>query len=185
VKIKPWGLVVLSLSFLLVHSSEAGNKYADIDVYIDSLNSFYSSDTIKAMAWVESRWEQFRPNGQPFVYGSLSGMTGKVSHDWGIMQLNEVTLAAYGVKPKYIRKLKCDTKFNIRVGVSILEDKYRYVRRLKRSKRWSRIVKQYKLKGMGDRDMAILAYNGFQENHIYLRLVKRAIKDKPWENKLK
>jgi hypothetical protein len=45
------------------------------------------------------------------------------------------------------------------------------------------ICKRYKLRGLTDGELAVLAYNGLKADHVYLRLVKRYAIEKPWTRK--
>ena len=170
------------------------NSYAltkqqkQINEYIDTINSPFSS-YLKGICWVESNFTQFNKDGTTFVDGSLQRSTGQVSHDTGAFQLNETTLKEYGLTDKQILKVKRNTRFNILIGVSVLEGKYRYVQQLKKQKNWKKLVKKYHLKGMSDTDLTILAYNGFSKgkktsngtwHHLYVDLVKQALKAHPW-----
>ena len=153
-----------------------------INGYIDQLkiNTPFTKDEVKAIAWVESTFTQFNKNGTPFTDGSLNRGTGRISHDVGVFQLNEDTLKGYKLTKKQIHRVKTDANFNVCMGLSVLEGKLAYVKRLKASKKWPKIQKKYGLKGLTDEEIAILFYNGAQKNHIYLRLVKQALKSHPW-----
>lgn len=154
------------------------DRYKRAEQVFESLPNTVTADLIRAMAWVESGWRQFNDDGTVYVDGSMSKITHKVSKDFGIMQINEKTIA--GMPPKFVHKVKCSTKFNILIGVAAFEGKIRYVRQLRARKYWRKIWKRYDLYGLPEQDIAIIAYNGFQVDHIYLRLVKGALKDKPW-----
>lgn len=176
---------VLSASAIsIVASAELTKQQQQINDYIDQLpEQHYDKDLIKAIGWVESNFTQFNKNGTTFTDGSLNRLTGKVSHDFGVFQLNEVTLRKAGFTEKQIKRCKTDANFNINVGISILEGKGIYIKNLQKKKhRWHKIVKKNALKGMSELDMVILAYNGIQKDKIYLKLVRKALAEKPWQD---
>lgn len=146
------------------------NPYKEINDYIETLDTPFPKELVKAIAWGESEWKQFN---------KADSLTG----DWGVMQINEKTIALYHGKNQAFR-IKNDTKYNIKFGVKILQDKYKYVLALKHQKNWAQLEKTYRLKNMETLDMTILAYNGFRSNHCYVRYIKKIMEEKPWEAKV-
>jgi hypothetical protein len=154
------------------------NNFKAIDKYIEQMDTKVPKDLIRAIAWVESRWTQYNKDGTSFIDGSMSKITGIYSKDFGILQINERTIELYKWKASNI---KCNFKYNIKAGVTVFEDKAKYIQHLKKNKNWKSICKKYKLKKLSDIDTTILAYNGLNSNHIYLKLVKKAWKEHSWD----
>lgn len=173
-------MLILPLSVYAEGKSHR-NNFVAVDQYIESLNTDIPKDLIRAIAWVESGWRQFDDAGGVYVDGSMSKLTHKISKDFGIMQINEKTIVESKMPLKFVRKLKSSMEFNILIGISEFEGKILYVRSLRASKYWMRICKRYALRGMSERQMVILAYDGFQADHLYVRMVEQAVKDHPWE----
>lgn len=172
---------ISSLGFANTKSKSEDVK--QVLTYIDQLNTPFDPELIKAVAWVESEFNQFDRSNNTYVSGNRCKKSGKVSHDYGIMQLNDATLRGCGFNKKQMQRVKTDANFNICVGVAILNGKLKYIRCLKRQKNWKKIESNCGLKFMSDLDMAILAYNSLRKDHIYVKLVKEAMAEKPW-NKL-
>ncbi len=112
-------------------------------------------ELVKAIAWQESSWRQFRTNDEP------SGLWKKgdpvVSFDGGIgiMQITEPNMTA----EREIR-LKEDIRYNIQEGLRILKDKWSY-------SNWGRIPKinGNDMNVMEDWYFAIMAYNGISRRN--------------------
>lgn len=175
--------ILACLAVLLCTPTVCAQRSSDmegIDDYIGQIQTVFDPDVIRAIAWVESCWHQFGPGGKTFVDGSMCQSTGKISIDYGIMQINEKTIKSYGLTKKQIARIMNDTNYNICIGVSILECKLIWIRKLKKKSCWKRVEEKCSLKGLSDEDIAIIAYNGLRANHVYLRLVRKAMRDKPW-----
>ena len=178
-------VVLIGICPILALPATLTKQQQEIIEHIDSLNTQFDPDLLKAIAWLESHMTQFNADGATFVDGSLNRKLGRVSHDCGVFQLNEDTLKKAGLTKKQIKRCKTDANFNIDVGVSILEGKGIYIKNLQRQKkRWAKIVKKNNLKGMSDLDIQILAYNSVQKDHSYVRLIKKYKEEKPWEQLL-
>lgn len=67
-------------------------------------------DILRAIAWQESRWQQFDPSGRPLV-----NRNGNGTADWGIMQINQAS-----------NYLHWDWKANVARGRQILAEKRRH-----------------------------------------------------------
>lgn len=180
--------LLLALGFLTcwsepVWAQDSQNRFQVVDGYISELDTSVPLDLIRAIAWVESTWRQFKPDGTTFVDGSMSRRTHKISRDFGIMQINEKTLvdSQYKLSPKEIRKIKTSTRANLKFGLKVYLGKIAYVRDLRSRPSWPQTCSTYKLDGLSETEMVIIAYNGFQVDHTYLRLVVAAMRDKPWE----
>ncbi len=150
-----------------------------IDYYIEQLNTNVPKDLIRAIAWLESGWKQYK-GGLPFIDGSMSRVTKKYSRDYGIMQINEKTIDLYGWRPR-LHRIQYDWRFNIRSGVRIFRDKLAFARSLRVREDWDDICERYDLTGLTDIEIAIICYNGLQADHTYLKIIKGLRKDRPWE----
>jgi hypothetical protein len=151
-----------------------------VDQYIEQLNTDVPKDLVRSIAWCESQWRQYRDNGLPFIDGSMSRVSGKYSKDYGIMQINEKTIDAYGWRPK-LHRIQYDWRYNIRLGVRIFRDKLVFARHLRERDDWDEICERYNLENLTDTEIAIICYNGLQADHVYLRYIKGISKKKPWE----
>jgi len=160
-----WAIYFLCLA-VAVFGADGKPDYAQVDRWIEKLDTTLPINLIKSVAWQESRWRQFE-NGKPHIHGN----------DIGIMQVNETTARLFGFD---VDRLKWDTRYNLSCGVKILQSKVRYVARLKQSTDWPAISKRYALSGLTDLELAIIAYNGFSRDHLYLIVVYRAWINKPW-----
>jgi putative cell wall-binding protein len=79
-------------------------------------------EIVKAIAWQESRWQQFRTSDDP--YGQWKKGDVVIGYDGlgiGIMQISDPNLDS---ETKY--KLMTDIKFNIDYGIRILKEKWNY-----------------------------------------------------------
>jgi len=162
--------------------------YLAINREIESLETDFPKDVIKAIAWCESEWSQVDPRtGKTFVTTNYrrraSGIT-KVSQDWGIMQINgKMESLDSGIWD--LARIQSDTRYNLRAGVAVLKNKRLYVRHLKRQKYWPQLEKRYHLAGHDELEITLKAYNGFQPSWSYLRRVKRALATRPWDQAMK
>lgn len=163
------------LFFLLIAPicSAEDEWYDYINEMIDQADTQeFSKVIIKAIAWCESRWKQFDDKGRPFV----------CNKDWGIMQINEETVNMYGWN--WLR-IKYDTQYNLEKGVIALNEKIKYVKRLKQKKEWPKIKKKIGIKNDSDLYLAIWAYNGLGKVRIYPNTIIQLVHTKPWERHLK
>ena len=101
---------------------------------------------LKAIAWQESGWRQFNPDGSVLMGGDKIGI--------GIMQISDYN-ASDPTQATYINKLKTDYDFNIAEGARVLNQKWRTVPKI----------------GDGDRNklenwyFAVMAYNSWADRN--------------------
>ena len=175
--LKTRNLLVAILFCLLMVPAGAHPKertvYQSIDEIIEGLDTLIPKDTIRAIAWQESGWQQFDSEGGPSNDGQ----------DWGVMRVNECTVQG---NPAYsLKKAKWDTEYNVRLGVDILEDKMSWIRHLRRRKDWAKMRHKYRLWGANNLEMAIRAYNGITRSTEYLQTIKKIQEEKPWKKYVK
>ncbi|MDG4882000.1 transglycosylase SLT domain-containing protein [Mesorhizobium sp. WSM4884] len=72
-----------------------------------TLNPMFPSDILRAIAWQESRWNHFLPNGKPKSNTNTNGTV-----DWGLMQINQATV-----------EQQWNWKLNLSQGISLLGTK--------------------------------------------------------------
>lgn len=125
-----------------------------VNAYINQLTSSFKSSTLKSLWWVESNWDM------------------DAGPDIGIGQINEVMVVKYYPQMD-VQRLRVDWKYNLRMSAVILEDKLRWVRWRKKQNDWPAFCQRYALWGMSDADLALLAYNGVQKDHCFVRTVRR------------
>lgn len=77
-----------------------------------AVSAALGNDTLRAIAWQESRWRQFGGDGKPLVNRNSNGTA-----DWGIMQINQAD---------YIQHW--DWRANVARGARILEEKRRHAK---------------------------------------------------------
>lgn len=77
------------------------------------LMSAIPSDVFRAIAWQESRWRPFLPNGKPKSNVNTNGTT-----DWGLMQINRATYEE-----------QWNWRSNLARGIAIYEEKQVYARK--------------------------------------------------------
>ncbi|CAG9621402.1 cell wall-binding repeat-containing protein [Sutcliffiella rhizosphaerae] len=146
-------------SFQLQSTSIRGENpsVAQINVMLtqEALLAGVPPEIIKAIAWQESTWRQFRTNDEP------SGLWKKgdpiVSFDGGIgiMQITEPNMAS-----ERERRLKEDIRYNIQEGIRILKEKWSY-------NNWGRIPKinGNDMNVLEDWYFAVMAYNGISRRN--------------------
>ncbi|QFT90681.1 N-acetylmuramoyl-L-alanine amidase LytC precursor [Bacillus sp. THAF10] len=141
----------------------------------EAISAGVPPELIKAIAWQESTWKQFRTNDEP------SGLWKKgdpiVSFDGGIgiMQITEPNM-----KADRERRLKEDIRYNIQEGIRILKEKWSY-------SSWSRIPKinGNDMNVLEDWYFSVMAYNGisrrndpqYYPNNTYQDVVYRHIEN--------
>ncbi len=158
----------------------------------ENLASPFPPDLIKAIAWNESRWHHFRkdgsivacPNYKKDAAGRprLDRYTSKPlidSVDWGIMQIND-KYSTLNMKVWNFSRIKNDPRYNIQAGITVLQNKLKLVRRMKKLKNWKKIEAYYNLKGYPDLVIAVKAYNGLQYSPIYINRLIKTLNKKPW-----
>lgn len=159
-------------------------KYQEMNKLFDSLDCEFSLDLIKAIAWQESRWQQFNPNGT--VTQGINYRTNKKgeeyihSVDYGIMQINNKT-SSLDPRDWDFERIKTDTHYNIQAGIQVLRHKVAYAQSLQKRSDWKRFAKTYNLTGKSTIEIAIKAYNGMRYSNIYINRVNHARLLKPWE----
>jgi integrase/recombinase XerC len=174
-----WGSFSVSVAILFLAAPsfayEGGCRYANVEHAIQSVQTDIPKDLIRAIAWQESKWRQYEKNGSVFV----------VNCDYGVMQVNIYTVLS---NPKWnLLKALTSTKYNVRLGVWILESKLDWVLR-NRNKAFNQ---KYHCFDQSDLDVAIRAYNGLNQSAVeikkslaYLASVKKYAAEKPWLSKL-
>ena len=158
--------------FCFVSLSWADDEAEYINEAIEGLITDIPKDVIKAIAWQESEWRQFKEDGSVFI----------TNNDVGLMQVNMDTLKKYNCFSLY--KVKTNTFYNLLVGVHILEDKRHWIQELKKRDDWKVIQKKYLLQGSTDLEMAIRAYNGMTNSKKYINRINQLRKEKPWVKRL-
>jgi len=160
--------------------------YVAINQRFEAIYTDFPKDLIKAIAWCESEWSHVDYQGNVFYTVNYhrrwteAGLQTSTSLDWGIMQINE-KLESLDRRIWDLERIKSDPEYNLRAGVAILESKREYVRHLRRQKNWPDIEARYNLKGYGEMEIILKAYNGFQPSWKYLHRVHAALVKKPWE----
>jgi hypothetical protein len=151
------------------------NRFERVDYIISQLETEIPLDVIRAVAWQESGWKQYNADGTPF-----EGYCGK---DWGVMQVSEDTLRFY---PQYkLKWVKRSTKYNIHVGVRILEDKLICAREMRNKPDWKEKKLKYRFQNHTNLEIAIRLYNGRTSSRKYLTEVEKHLETKPWGKRLK
>ncbi|WP_417898866.1 cell wall-binding repeat-containing protein [Bacillus haimaensis] len=121
----------------------------------EALKAGIPPEIIKAIAWQESSWRQYRTNDDP--NGTWEKGDPIVSFDGGIgiMQITEPNMTA----DRAVR-LKTDIVYNIQEGIRILKDKWTY-------SNWGRIpqINGNDMQIMEDWYFAIMAYNGISRRN--------------------
>jgi putative cell wall-binding protein len=104
-------------------------------------------ELVKAIAWQESKWNQFDSNGDPLIGYDGLGI--------GIMQISERNLS-----PEREHRLKYDIEFNINEGLKILVGKWNYANS---SSLIIPKINEYDRSILEHWYFAILAYNGISK----------------------
>lgn len=158
-------LVFFVLMLVLIPITSFAQKRCDyVNDQIESLSTTIDKDMVRAVAWGESEWHQYGKKRGIYRNKNRDG-----SHDWGLMQINEVHASDGWSLPK----IKSDTAYNLRVGVTILESNLRQAKRLRR--KYS-IPKKY-----SDMDIALRMYNGWGSGWKYVRYIRRIYRERPWD----
>lgn len=164
---------ILFMIFLLLFSTLSSfalieyNNYEKVNAIIESIDTNISKDLIRAIAWVESYWTQYGPDGETFQHVNRNG-----SSDWGVMQVNDATM----YKGWDLDKVKNSLQYNIRVGVRIFEWKLYEAPRIK---------KKYNIHDKTTLQVAIKMYNGWSTSWTYLDKVEKVLERKPWKKYLR
>lgn len=178
-----WLVIALMGVFILAYAScaEAGQvsaiskeRIAYVCRIIDKLETRIPKLIIKAIAWAESKMRQFNPDGSTYI-----GKTG----DIGVMQISLGTIKKYYPWVD-IKRLRTDTKYNIEIGVRILEDKLEFFENRKLCSDWTEFKRRYNLWGHTDLEMAIRYYNSIHNERKYLDRVNEFMEIRPWEKYL-
>lgn len=167
------------------------NNQVDIKIF-QEMNALFASiecefplDLIKAIAWQESRWQQFNPDGS--VTKGINYRQNKRrrlyvdSVDYGIMQVNNRRSSLDPLQWDFAR-LKTDPYYNVLAGIEVLRHKVAYARTLQKSPDWPNIEKAYHLEGYTTLDIAVKAYNGMRYSSEYVDNIHHARLMRPWEN---
>jgi hypothetical protein len=156
--------------------------YLAINQNIDSLETTFPKDLIKAIAWVESEWRQVDAQGQLFV--TVNRGRGKHARDTtldcGIMQINE-RMESLNRQVWDWARIQSDPVYNLRAGAAVLESKVQYVHALRHRKNWRTLEARYHLRGHDELDVILKAYNGFQASWSYPNRIRKTLQEKPWE----
>jgi putative cell wall-binding protein len=112
-------------------------------------------ELVKAVAWQESSWRQFRTNDDPNGLWQKGDPIVSFDGGIGIMQITEPNMTA-----ERERRLKEDIRYNIQEGLRILKEKWSY-------SSWERIPKinGNDMSVMEDWYFAIMAYNGISRRN--------------------
>lgn len=152
--------------FALAVNSYALTRYEVVLEAIEQCDTWIDKEIVKAIAWQESGWRQYKDD-KPFHVGD----------DWGVMQINEKTAKFY--KHWSLKKAKHNTAYNVSFGVQILEDKFKWVK----ENRTREFDKKYRCWGQSNMDIAIRAYNGINKSSKYLKNINIIMEEKPWNKK--
>lgn len=151
--------------FILLHNVAFANEEIESYIELASEQSSFSSDTLKAIFWIESRW-------------------GKCPEpDLGIGQINEEMVRKFYPNIS-VPHLLTNWQYNINMSVMILEDKLDWARWRETKPDWDDFCNKYGVHKLTDFELAILAYNGVRRDHVYLETVKRFTISKPWSEKV-
>jgi hypothetical protein len=160
---------------LAVNTCDKNLSYPELNAVFDKYGTQYSSDLLKALAWHESGWTQFTPEGDPYRSPNPNSI------DWGIMQINDKT-NALNLSKEQIEKVKSDLEYCIQMGIITLDQKTKDIARLKKRKDWQIKQQNYALADHSDQDILIKAYNGFRKSWDYADAIKKHLKNRPWES---
>jgi hypothetical protein len=160
--------LIFSILFLLLITPLCNaTNYTEVNTIIESIETDIPKDLIKAIAWVESYWNQVGPDEEPFQHVNRNG-----SSDWGVMQINDATMYSGWD----LEKVKNSLQYNIMVGVKILEWKLYDAPRIK---------EKYKVDDKTVLQVGIKMYNGWVVSWGYLERVEKILELKPWEKHLR
>lgn len=117
-------------------------SYAEINKILteEALNAGIAPEIVKAIAYQESNWQQFWnevpsrvknnckvSDGKKLAWDGTNALLGYDCIGIGIMQVSNHMYKKEGPeKDQYIKKLKEDIRFNIKEGIRILQDKWKY-----------------------------------------------------------
>lgn len=158
--------------------------YERITTLFDSIESDISIDLIKAIAWQESRWQQFNPNGSVTkginYRKNKKGKLYVASIDYGLMQINN---KASSLNPDVwdFARIQTDTAYNLKAGIEVLHRKLAYAKQLQQKSDWPRFARRYNLSGLSTIEIAVKAYNSMRYSNDYVDSVNHALRTKPWE----
>jgi hypothetical protein len=74
-------------AYFYPNKCDKNRSYKEIDDFFIKTNTGFDKDLIRAIAWQESGWCQFDPNGNVYACVNNPG-TEKESSDCGLMQIN-------------------------------------------------------------------------------------------------
>lgn len=158
--------------------------YQELSKLFDSVECEFPLDLIKAIAWQESRWQQFNPNGTVTKgINYRKNKRGKMyihSTDYGIMQINDKT-SSLNTTYWDFERIKKDPFYNIEAGIEVLRHKVAYAKALQKRSDWNKFAVNYNLTNCSTMEIAIKAYNGMRYSNEYIDAVNHARRMKPWE----
>ncbi|MGD6831748.1 cell wall-binding repeat-containing protein [Sutcliffiella halmapala] len=116
----------------------------------EALKAGVPPELVKAIAWQESSWQQYRTTNDPNGLWEIGDPVISFDGGIGLMQITEPNMTA-----ERARRLKTDIVYNIQEGLKILKDKWTY-------SNWGRIPKinGNDMQIIEDWYFAVMAYNG-------------------------
>ncbi len=159
--------------------------FKEMNALFDAIDCEFPTDLLKAMAWQESRWQQFNPDGT--VTKGINYRKNRRKHmivdsvDYGVMQINN---RRSSLDPLHwdFNRIKTDPYYNVMAGIEVLRHKLAYAKKLQKSADWPAIEKAYHLQGYTTLDIALKAYNGMRYSSEYVDAIHHARLIRPWEN---
>jgi len=152
--------------------SEKSRKKWGVELAIDSLeikNPLITKNLVRAIYWHESEWKQFDHDGKAYSCREKD----RRYRSWGVAQIYDDPRCRYpGVN---YRRIKTDMVYNVRSGLSILEEKFSQVRHIRR--------KFHIGKSKSDLEIGLSLYNGWRakDRWEYAKSVLEVMRRKPWE----
>jgi hypothetical protein len=152
---------------------EKSRKKWGVEIAIDSLEIHdprITKDLIRAIYWHESEWRQFSPDGKAYSCREKN----RRYRSWGVSQLYDDPKCRYpGID---YQRIKTDMNYNVRSGLSILEEKFSHIRHIRR--------KFHIIKSRSDIEVGLSLYNGWRkiDRWEYAKSVLEVMRKKPWES---
>ncbi|MCX5781123.1 MAG: transglycosylase SLT domain-containing protein [Elusimicrobia bacterium] len=174
------GMVNITAGFY-PNKCDKNKSYKEIDDLLSNTNSNFDKDLLKAIAWQESRWQQFNENGNTYRCVNTDEST-----DCGLMQINSENSGLLEENGWDFKRIGTDTEYNLKAALQILTNKQNELNRIKnvRPKRWNELVRQYDFQGHSMQDIVLKYYNTLRKSWEYPDAINKNIKDKPWIQKV-
>jgi hypothetical protein len=160
-------VVLWLLSTPTIATATSHSKYTVVSAIINELGTTIPKDIIRAIAWGESGWTQYNDDMSTYRCSNNKGYS-----DWGVMQINDQWVKS----ALHLKRLKENTRYNIKAGVAIFEQNLRDA---------PRIRKKYKVPEIyTDIDIALKLYNGWGKSWQYVRYIHNIMRTRPWDSYL-